>query len=51
MQLRNAIPILSGHITIIISWNLQEQHDNRLIQLLEQKLTIASLASVLQHTC
>ncbi len=48
MQLRNTILILSVHILIIIniSWNLQGQRDNGLIQLLEQKMTIASLASV-----
>ncbi len=43
MQLRNTILILSVHILIIIniSWNLQGQRDNGLIQLLEQKMTIA----------
>ena len=51
MQLCNTILILSVYIAIIISWNIQDQRDNRFIQLLEQKLTVASLATLLStHT-
>ena len=51
MQLCNTILIVSEQISVIISWNTQDQHDNRLIELLEHKLAVALLASALQHTC